>query len=632
MSSFLRLNRMLVSRGSTALYDERFHAGVNIIHGSNGSGKSTIADFIFYGLGGDLRDWRKSAERAEEVILEITTPQGTLCLRRQPSADAMRPMGIFFGTMEAALGASADLWQTFPYKRPDRGYSFSQVLFRAIGLPESVSDGSSNITMHQALRLLYVDQLTPVQRVFRVESFDTWQTRQAVGDMLAGIGGYDLFDRQIALRETKKLYDEAAREYTSLVAVAAGYGEKILSEHIEIEITQLTSEREGLLASVTELTSDKEIDAEREELKRLRGEAFKELHQARKDVAKLEDEIEVLDYEVGDAEAFIAHLRQSLLDFQAAKITFIALGQLDFEFCPSCFAPVTEKSSDHCHLCDTPRKSGEDDSRTLAVQLDLQMQLKESEALQVERKLELDGRKADLRGARQRLRRATNAAELSGSGTVTGREAGIAELSRKIGFIDSQLEGLQRRHELARRIAAAAAKKEDLNARQTRLQEEIGAIERAQAVRKQVAYTLISNETKALLDMDLSEHSDFGDVSHVDFSFADDWIALNGEKYRARSASGMVILKNSFAAALLKASLVDARFNLPRWMLFDNIEDKGMVEERSRNFQRLLVAMSEATQVPHQIIFTTSMLAPELDRSDLIIGPKYTKEHKTLKE
>ena len=39
MSAFLRVERMLITRGANVLYDELFHAGVNIIHGSNGSGK-----------------------------------------------------------------------------------------------------------------------------------------------------------------------------------------------------------------------------------------------------------------------------------------------------------------------------------------------------------------------------------------------------------------------------------------------------------------------------------------------------------------------------------------------------------------------------------------------------------------
>ena len=49
MRSQLIVDRMLVFQASNVLYDERFHHGVNIIHGSNGSGKSTLADFIFFG-------------------------------------------------------------------------------------------------------------------------------------------------------------------------------------------------------------------------------------------------------------------------------------------------------------------------------------------------------------------------------------------------------------------------------------------------------------------------------------------------------------------------------------------------------------------------------------------------------
>src|SRR3546814_2913323 len=93
----------------------------------------------------------------------------------------------------------------------------------------------------------------------------------------------------------------------------------------------------------------------------------------------------------------------------------------------------------------------------------------------------------------------------------------------------------------------------------------------------------------------------------------------------------MVILKNSFAAGMLDAALLDQRFNLPRWMLLDNVEDKGMVEERSWNFQRLLAAMSEAARVPHQIIFTTSKIAPELDRPELVVGRRYERAARSLR-
>ncbi|MCG6116173.1 MAG: hypothetical protein MEQ84_13355 [Mesorhizobium sp.] len=539
-------------------------------------------------------------------------------------------MSIIFGKLQDALSSPAEGWQTLPYRRPDRGYSFSQVLFSAIGLPESISDGASNITMHQLLRLLYVDQLTPVQRIFRVENFDTWQTRQAVGDLLSGVGGYDLFDKQIALRETEKLYDAAVTTYRSLVAVASGYGENILAEHIEAAIANMFEDRGRLLGSIEELVGSLEPHSEREDLKKMRSDAIKDYNVARRAVLKLRDEIEVLEYEISDSEDFIKHLTQSLADFGDASITFFALGHLAFEYCPSCFAPVQPKDEDHCQLCDTKRVDDGDDSRTLAVRLDLQMQLKESESLQTERSAELKQKTSALRIARQALRRASSTIELAQSGTVTGRESAIAELSRKVGFIDSELEGLQKRLELAKRIQAASEAKEDLNTRITRLKAEIEALLRAQGKRKLEAYTLISRQTKKFLDQDLEEHSDFGEVANVSFDFSGDWVAINGEKNRAGSASGMVILKNSFAAGMLGAALVDQRFNLPRWMLFDNVEDKGMVEERSWNFQRLLVALSQASKTPHQIIFTTSKIAPDLDRPDLVVGRRYERAARSL--
>jgi hypothetical protein len=630
MTAFLRIERMLVTRGSHVLYDEAFHSGVNIIHGSNGSGKSTLADFIFFGLGGDLREWKQSASRAEQVYVEIMTPAGFLALRREVATEGSRPMAIFFGRLDDALSSPAVAWQTLPYRRQDRDYSFSQVLFKAIGLPESISDGASNMTMHQLLRILYVDQLTPVQRIFRVENFDTWQTREAIGNLLSGVGGYDLFDKQIALRETEKLYDDSVTTYRSLVAVATGYGENILVEYIAAALTKLVEERGHLLEAINELVETSGPQTERADLKKMRTDALRDFNKARQAVVKLTEEVETLEYEISDAEDFIKHLSQSLVDFDNASITFFGLGHLAFEYCPSCFAPVQPKAADHCQLCGTERIDGGDDSRTLAVRLDLQMQLKESQSLQAERNAELSQKAGALRIARSALRRARSTIELAQSGTVTGRESAIAELSRKVGFIDSELEGLQKRLELAKRIQSASEAKEDLKARVTRLKAEIDAILRAQGKRKLEAYTLISNETKKLLDQDLQEHSDFGDVANVSFDFSGDWVAVNGEKNRAGSASGMVVLKNSFAAGMLSASLIDQRFNLPRWMLFDNIEDKGMVEERSWNYQRLLVLLSQASRTPHQIIYTTSKIAPELDRPELVVGRRYERAARSL--
>lgn len=48
----LIVERMVIEKDDHVAYDERFHMGVNVIRGDNSSGKSTVLNFIFYGLGG----------------------------------------------------------------------------------------------------------------------------------------------------------------------------------------------------------------------------------------------------------------------------------------------------------------------------------------------------------------------------------------------------------------------------------------------------------------------------------------------------------------------------------------------------------------------------------------------------
>ena len=50
-AGYLQLNYLRILQGVHVAYEEQFHEGVNIIRGQNGSGKSTIADFIFSSWG-----------------------------------------------------------------------------------------------------------------------------------------------------------------------------------------------------------------------------------------------------------------------------------------------------------------------------------------------------------------------------------------------------------------------------------------------------------------------------------------------------------------------------------------------------------------------------------------------------
>ena len=173
----LRINRLRILQGGNVAYDEEFHEGVNIIRGQNGSGKSTIADFIFFVLGGEFDDWKEVARHCDEAQAEVETPRGKMTLRRRVM-QSQEPMLVYFGSMAEAFASTIEGWERFPIRRQANRESFSQVMFRSMLIPEAQSEGAANITMHQLLRLCYSDQRTPASRLFRFELFDTQNIRE----------------------------------------------------------------------------------------------------------------------------------------------------------------------------------------------------------------------------------------------------------------------------------------------------------------------------------------------------------------------------------------------------------------------------------------------------------------------
>ena len=105
-------------------------------------------------------------------------------------------------------------------------------------------------------------------------------------------------------------------------------------------------------------------------------------------------------------------------------------------------------------------------------------------------------------------------------------------------------------------------------------------------------------------------------------------MSVDGKMNFAESSN--VILKNSSILSLFAAAGRDPIFWHPRFCLFDNVEDKGMQDERSHNFQEIIAKVSSHMTLPHQIIFTTSMPSASLETDAITVGPYYTPENRTL--
>ncbi|WP_152610716.1 ATP-binding protein [Ruegeria sp. ANG-R] len=90
----LMIRRLKIVKSGSAVFDEYFHRGLNIIRGQNSSGKSTIMDFLYYSLGGDVEKghWREAAAGCDSVIVEI-------------SANISRSMIVFIRLLVSTLKA-----------------------------------------------------------------------------------------------------------------------------------------------------------------------------------------------------------------------------------------------------------------------------------------------------------------------------------------------------------------------------------------------------------------------------------------------------------------------------------------------------------------------------------------------
>ena len=109
--------------------------------------------------------------------------------------------------------------------------------------------------------------------------------------------------------------------------------------------------------------------------------------------------------------------------------------------------------------------------------------------------------------------------------------------------------------------------------------------------RIRTAMSSVNEIGRRLLTQDLPREDTFENPNTFSVDFGDDAMLVDGKMNFAESSN--VVLKNTAIFSLFLASCYDAEFWHPKFLLMDNIEDKGMEQERSHNYQRLIVQESK---------------------------------------
>jgi hypothetical protein len=627
---YLFLNRLVVVTHSGAIaYDEKFHRGVNIIRGQNSSGKSTIANFIFYALGGDYNNWTTEALKCRDVIVEVEINGAVITLKRHITQGGLQPMSIFFDSYEESKKDSIN-WQTYPYKQgtASNTASFTNVLFNALSFPEVKSDLDSNITIHQILRLLYIDQDTPTQSLFRFERFDLPLTRQAISEVLLGVYDDTLYTQRLAYRNAVKENDEKRRQFEGINRVygQSGTATNLSSVQKEIQLakTELASIDKAILElrekSIIRTTTRTALNSEKIQT---------DLIPIKNQISDTKAKINQYELEISDSKQFVSTLEKRVNELNYSLLTRRVLGELPLTHCPQCLSQLENNVQEgHCFLCKQPLTEEAEKANAKRLKQEMELQIKESKSLLEEKNrtlVELYGQLPiyieKARILQKQLDTSIEASQTTRDERIDGLLVSKGGVEKKIEFLTQQIAAVEMLELLKKELAELAALTE-------RLRIEILQKEEQQKHKFQTALQKIREYTLFILRNDLDRQDEFRRGSIVDVNFYKDSYSLDdGNNF---SASSKTYFKNAVLFSIFFASLELNFFRYPRFILCDNMEDKGMEKIRTQNFQNLIASMSEKFGKEHQIIFTTSMISDELNDTDYCVGQNYDREHKTL--
>lgn len=624
--SKLFVKRFAVSKSGRFLYDQTFHYGVNIIRGVNGTGKSTVVDLMSYALGAVLTEWTKEQLSCDWVIAEVLLNDNIFCLKREITVSGQAKMDIFEGELKDALSSVSE-WTQYSIRRTSDRHSFSQQVFELLGLPRHKTDDSKNLTLHQILRLMYVDQLSATTKLLKEDKeWDNVTYRRAIGDYLLGIDDLEAHNLRQDLISANKQFERFNGELNAIYRLFGSEASQINEQALNNEIAELITELGELKKRKTEVLHDHKGELNElvaEKALSLQGE-IESLVLKKQDLESGKSEISI---ELIDTQLFVISLNNRKLALENSRVTFSSLGEIQFKYCPACLEPVLGQGGSNCCLCKTEIQEGARDVAYIQMLNELNFQLRESEDLISEFRYEIDSINSQLPRIIRRLEEAKfEYQELEV--IVEAKDAIISEISSEMGFCKSQMLALEDRREHVKKVESMRIAKEDISRLIQNIQDKLDQINAQQADRYNLVYSSIEKIAARLLSKDGGYEPTFDDVEEVIFDFSKDKMFVNGRS--KFSASSMVIMKNSIRLAIFLHSVDDKYARLPNFMIMDNIEDKGMVDERSHNFQRLIVSECENLKNKYQLIFTTSTIAPDLNDTSLCVGPMYEKGMHTL--
>lgn len=621
----LILNRLVIIRGNIVVYDEAFHQGVNVIYGKNAFGKSCIMDAIFYILGGYLLEveWKEELKLCNAIYAEITINHETITLKRNITIppNGASPMWIYEGDFISAISNDETKWKKYGYAETAQKESFSNVLFQLLGIPEvRTSDLNHAITMNSCLRLMYCDQRTPYFEIFRNEPFDNENKRKVISDLLCGIYNTDYYDLQRELKEKNNEYESLASYLQNVLSLLNKNENMANPSHFKNLIQKKESELQDQLKEFNKLRNDFYSNRNLENTKKdLKGNIEK-IKKINADIeSKTATQIK-LHYEKIDSEQFIESLNAKLSAMEDAEITSQYIDGINMGTCPICFSHTTSNDDNCCWLCKSPISKSTQKLNIEKLKRNLLAQKLESQNIQKEREAQIDSINFELKNLARQKAKLQNDLFIKNT-SISKNEIFFIKKSEEIAYTRKEIEDAEQKFKLSKELKEKIDKKENLKKEIGLLDEKIKNISIQNERKLEEVQNILAAKITNLLKNDVGGEKDLHNIKAIEINFEKNKLYVNERSNYAASSMGYI--KNCFSLSLWMASIENSNFKLPRFMLLDNIEDKGIEADRVYNFQNSIKNFIDNSDITSQIIISASLLEENLRNKKFIIGKYY---------
>lgn len=629
----LNIKTLRAFKNSVEVLFMEFHNGLNVIHGSNGSGKTSVIQLLAYVLGATVYNWKEEAGSCDYVIAEIYANESTITIGREIK-ESSASMNFFFGDYAESLKNGKEGWFNYPYSISPSRESFSQKLFEILNIPEAKSDGINNLTMHQILRLIYNNQSSPATSIFNDEPFDSAIKREFVSNYLLGLYDDNLYSNKLELIKKDKELTKTISELKGLYLLVDGSDTDFSYSNTEEHIEQLQLRIDLLVNAIEEKkTINLSINFKGE----TQATSPNEIVKLKKDLLFLEVSLNQLNYNISDSTSFIEELNQKILAIEDS----IKFGKdykfKDFDACPSCFSLLKPASDErNCFLCGTHNAANSKDMNYARMKNEITIQLKESKDILEKHDKEKEKSILAIKETKKTLRKKINKISVVSNSFNSESDSKLYDAYREVGELEEKINGLSQLSKIYLQINKLKELRNSLQDRVNYLESEIDKKEALLLLKLPKIQEKITGYMIDILKKDIEniedphDKAEFSNIVSVEFDLASNRIIINNKV--SFSESSMYYLNNALHISLLKLSLTDKTVRLPRLLILDGIENGGMEDVRSKGIQRTIKEISDEFEgIRHQIIVTTKGINAEIDNRKYRVGEKFTNSNRSLK-